>query len=143
MDVSSAVVFWLFLLSAFGLIFRFGGLMERRFAGFLLSCSFLTLTLDGMLGMSASSVYVILIDALILIVALCIMAKSDAYWPVWFSGFHLIAVSTGLACILFPSSLPGIYADAAGFWALPALLALVIGTLADHSARNTALGPAR
>lgn len=143
MDLWSAVVFWLFLLSAFGLIFRFGGSTERRFVGFLLSCSFLTLVLHAILGMSASSVYVILIDALILIGALCVMAKSDAYWPIWFSGFHLIAVSTGLARILFPSSLPAIYGDAAGFWALPALLALVIGALADHSVRTSAQTQAR
>lgn len=132
------ILFWLFLLAAFALIFRFGGKTERGFAGFLLACTVLTFVASRTFGISAAFKYVLLIDAAILVVALWLTARANSYWPIWFSGFHLIAVATGLAYLLFPPRIPGLYGDAAGFWALPALLAMVLGILADHRMHNPA-----
>lgn len=127
--------FWLFLLSAFALVFYLGTKTERSFAGFLLVCTALTLTMNLTFGLDTAFKYVLLIDGAILAVALWLVSKSDTCWPIWFSGFHVIAVATGLAYLLFPTGI-GFYGNTAGFWALPAVLALVLGTLADHRARG-------
>lgn len=130
------LLFWLFVLSAFGVILRYGGGTERKFAGFLLVCVALTLVVNEAVGLNAAYNYVSLIDAVIMIVALRLVATSDAYWPIWFAGFHLIVVASGAAYMLFPTPLVGLYGNAASFWALPGQAALALGAIADHKMRT-------
>lgn len=80
------------------------------------------------------------IDLTILFVVLTVARLSNSHWPVWFAGFQIIIVGTGLARLLFPSAIPGIYTNAASFWALPEVLVLVLGTLADHRMRASSEG---
>lgn len=138
-----ALVFWTFLLSAFVLVFWYGGWIERAFAGFLLACTLVTFALNAELGLFETQNVVFAIDVAIFVVVLKILRTSPAYWPVWFAGFHAIIVATGLARLLFPSAVPAIYINAAGFWSLPVLLVLVLGTLADHKLRTAAQVDAR
>lgn len=138
-----ALIFWAFLLSAFVLVFWYGGSTERAFSGFLLACTIVTFALNAGLGIFEMQNVVFAVDVAIFAFVLQIMRTSPAYWPVWFAGFHSIVVATGLARLLFPSTVPANYVDAAGFWSLPVLLVLVLGTLADHKTRTLAQSQAR
>ena len=84
------------------------------------------------IGLEASQPFVILVDAALLAFTTYVAVKSVYYWPLWFSGFHMIAVATGLARIAFPSSLTTLYTNTAGFWAIPALSAAVAGVYFDR-----------
>lgn len=127
-----AVLFWAFLLSALGFVFAQGGLLERSFACFLLICAGVTFALNHVFGFEGAWIWVLLVDTVILAVGCWLVAKSHAHWPIWFVGFHLITVASYLAYLLFPTKVTGLYGNAAGFWALPALAAFVLGTLMDR-----------
>ncbi len=133
-----ALLFWSFLLSATLLVLWYGRASERAFVIFLIGCAILTLAAGLKLETSELRYALIAIDLAILAVVLAIMRKSDAYWPVWFAGFQTIIVSTGLAHLILPSQVPAHYINLAGFWALPEMLVLVLGTVADYKARAAA-----
>lgn len=125
----------MFLLSAFGLTLLWGRQLERLFVGFLVACSLATIATQAAIGINRTFYLVNILDLTILGVALVIVARSDAFWPLWFTGFHLITVSSTLAYAIARDDIPGWYGNLAGFWAIPALLALVIGSWLDHRAR--------
>lgn len=128
-------VFWTFLLSACLLVLWCGGMIERAFTALLVAFAALTLYLSVTVGMLEAQQALFAIDLAILAGALAVMHRSSAHWPIWFAGFQAIIVGTGLAHLLFPSAIPENYINAASFWALPEVLVLVLGTLADHRVR--------
>lgn len=130
-----AIIFWTFLLSACLLVLWYGGMIERAFTALLVSFAALTLYLHAMVGIVEAQHVLFAIDLTILAVVLAIMHRSSAYWPIWFGGFQTIIVATGLARLILPSAIPENYINASGFWALPEVLVLVLGTLADHRVR--------
>lgn len=135
--MAAAVIFWTFLLSVCLVGLRCGRTLERAFLAFLVCCTLLTLALSPKLNGLGDDDALFAIDVTIFVVVLAIMHNSRAHWPIWFAGFHTIIVATGLARLLFPAEVPDVYIDAAAFWSLPSLLALVIGTVSD-SRRRTA-----
>lgn len=134
-------IFFTFLLFACLLVLWFGGTIERAFTAFLVASAALTLYLSATIGMLEAQHALFAIDLAILAVALTVMHRSSAHWPIWFAGFHAIIVATELAHLLVPSAVPGHYINAASFWALPEVLVLVLGTLTDHRMRVTASRP--
>ena len=88
------------------------------------------------MGLEESQPFVIVIDMTLLAFSICLAAKSANFWPMWFSGFHMVAVATGFARFTFPTALPTIYTNTAGFWAIPALIAAAIGVLLDRRVRG-------
>jgi uncharacterized membrane-anchored protein YitT (DUF2179 family) len=92
----------------------------------------MTFVLHQKFGLEDANSYVLLVDCATLVFAVFLVLKSNAHWPMWFCGFHMIAVATGIAQICFPNGLPANYTDTAGFWALPALGAAVAGVLFDR-----------
>lgn len=134
-----AIVYSTFLLCSCLLVLWYGKLLERAFVTLLAAFSIATLALSANVGIVEAQHVLFAMDVAILVVILAIMHRSRAYWPVWFAGFHTIIVATGLAHLLFPSSIPGIYINAASFWSLPSLLVLALGTLTDHRMRMSVL----
>jgi hypothetical protein len=61
-----------------------------------------------------------------------LMLQSRRYWPIWMTGFHLIAVVTHLSVLLAPHYTPAIYRGMQSVWALPVLLSMVIGIALDR-----------
>jgi hypothetical protein len=76
------------------------------------------------------------IDVLCLIGFLMLALKSRHYWPMWFAGFHLVAVLVHLATIIKPHFLPKAYVALQTFWAVPMLIVMVIGIHRDRSAKK-------
>lgn len=132
-------IFWTFLLSACLLVLWYGRTLERAFLILLVAISAVTLALSAKVGIVEAQHSLFAMDIAILVVILAIMHRSNAYWPVWFAGFHTIIVATGLAHLLLPSAVPGIYINVASFWSLPSLIVLALGSLADNRMRVAAL----
>lgn len=133
-----AVVFWTFLLAACLLVVWYGQATERGFLAFLVACSALTLVISPELGLVSSRYALLGVDAIILFVALAVVSYTKSYWPIWLAGFHSIAVATDAARLMFPRGVTSHYLLAEGFWSIPVLLVLVLGTLADHRMRTAA-----
>ncbi|QJB69268.1 hypothetical protein [Parasphingorhabdus halotolerans] len=68
------------------------------------------------------------VDLLALLALIYVMIRSDRFWPIWATAFHLLAVTIHVAMMVAPEITPWAFATGAGFWAYPMLLALAIGT---------------
>jgi hypothetical protein len=62
------------------------------------------------------------------------MLHSRSYWPIWMTGFHLIAVTTHFSVMLAPHYTPAIYRGMQSVWALPVLVSMLIGVALDRQA---------
>lgn len=91
-----------------------------------------TTAANAMLGFSASAPTVLLIDCALLMVVGAVALKSSSHWPVWFAGFQLAAVLFGFAAVLWPTAESAVYHTLAGFFAIPALLFMVLGIFMDR-----------
>lgn len=129
-----AVSFWLFLGCSLAIIAVLGGREGRQLVFAILTAVSATFLANRYFGMRDAQYFVVLTDVALLICVVIIALRTSRHWPLWFAGFHLITVSAGIARLVSPSGLPEMYIDAAGFWALPALGAAVVGILLDHRA---------
>lgn len=67
------------------------------------------------------------IDIVALIALIWLTLKSDRFWPIWATAFHLLAVTIHTVMMLAPQITPWAFATGSVFWAYPMLLALAIG----------------
>lgn len=77
---------------------------------------------------------ILLVDCVLLAAIVRIALRSSRYWPTWFAGFHLAAVSCGVAAVAAAPSLTDTLRVFAGFWGVPALLVMVFGLFLDRRA---------
>lgn len=70
---------------------------------------------------------IFVIDIVALYALIHLTLVSDRFWPMWATGFHLLAVSVHTAIMVAPEVTPWAFATGAAFWAYPMLLALAIG----------------
>lgn len=117
-----------------GLIAHRGGRVGQQAAFAIMLAAVTTLTLHVHFGIERSQPFVLFVDCALLAYISVIAQRAASYWPIWFAGFHSVAVATGLARMIFPVSVLQIYIDASEFWALPALGAAVAGILLDRRA---------
>ena len=75
------------------------------------------------------------IDILALLALILLAIRSDRFWPMWASAFHLLAVAVHTAVMMAPQITPWGFATGAVFWAYPMLLALAIGSLEHVAAK--------
>ena len=131
------LLFWVLTLLCCGHAIVFGG-RDGRWAAFLiLAASLLSLPSTLMDHAYAETELIILaVDILLLGGLYALMIASRRYWPIWMTGFHLIAVVTHLSTLLAPGFTPEIYRAMGGFWAIPIPLALLIGIQLDRRAAS-------
>ena len=129
-------LFWLLMLLACGTVIVLGQRNEAIFAAAVVFASAASATFTTIFGWVASQTYVLMVDAVLLLYVLLLAFRSARYWPIWFAAFQLIGVSSGLAALLFPTRVPTIYIMLAGFWSIPAILAMTVGTIRDHLGRK-------
>lgn len=72
------------------------------------------------------------IECLCLLALILLALTSDRYWPIWASGFQIVAVATHLAMLTIPDILPKSFQALLSIWAVPMLLVMVIGTHRDR-----------
>lgn len=130
--MTTVIAFWVFLLSASTTMFLTGRKQERVFVSVILMATVSTLLANAFIGIGSANKFVISIDVALWIFVLIYIARSDRYWPIWFAAFHSNTVAAELGSILFPNSLPGLYMNLAGAWALPALGAAAYGVVSDR-----------
>lgn len=66
------------------------------------------------------------VDIALFALFLAIALRSQRFWPLWVSGFHLVAVAAHLMRALKSDLIPSAYGVAAQFWSYPVLLCIGI-----------------
>lgn len=113
---------------------------ERFGAAVLLVGSVTTVVAESLPGLrvGAAQLGILAVDLLVLAGFLALVLKTNRFWPLWVSGFHLVGVATHLATLCYPSILPQAYVLVQGLWAYPIMVAIVVGTLREVSAKTIA-----
>lgn len=131
-----AVLFWLLAISACAVALAWGGRDGRWGAAMVISASALTMVLSDANSWLNTNMAVMMVDAAMLMGMVALAMVSRSYWPMWFAAFQLIGTATHLATIMVPTIVPMLYQMMSGLWAIPTLLAMVLGIVADHNART-------
>lgn len=127
-----ALCYWLIFLSAAVVVAMNGSRSARRFLGALLLATLATLAVRFTLDESQAAFGYLIIDIGLLLLVLGLALRLDVFWPMWFAGFQLITVASEFGRIILPGPVATFYGDLAGFWAVPALLSMAIGTVKDR-----------
>lgn len=128
------------LLIACGYAAARGGKPERIGAAIMLIGSLLTAPAGAINPQWLDTQYAIFaIDVAVLAAFLALALLSDRFWPLWVTGFHLVAVMIHLLTLTKAPFLPYAYALAQGFWAYPMLLALAIGAGSHWKEKSRAM----
>lgn len=83
---------------------------------------------------SATNLPVFMVDFLLMIALFWLALKSDAYWPIWAAGFHLITVLGHAATMIAPDFRWSLYYYFHGMWAIFVQMAMVWGIMLDRMA---------
>jgi hypothetical protein len=127
------ILFWLLALLSCAYAVILGGRDGLWAASLIIAASVLTVPaahLDHSWGQVETARMGV--DAALLVGLYALTLHSQRYWPVWMTGFHLIAVTTHVSVMLVPHYTPTIYRAMQSVWALPVLLSMVIGIAADR-----------
>ncbi|MEA3390336.1 hypothetical protein [Sphingobium sp. CCH11-B1] len=82
---------------------------------------------------------VLFVDLLLAGALIALAIKSDRFWPIWASSFHLLSVYTHIAMFLPPMIVAFPYAFLAAWWAWPTQASLVIGVFEHRQQRRRGL----
>jgi hypothetical protein len=127
------ILFWLLALLSCVYAATFGGRDGLWAASLIIAASVLTVPaahLDHSWGQVETARMGV--DIALLVGLYVLMLYSRHFWPVWMTGFHLIAVVTHVSVLLVPHYTPVIYRAMQSVWALPVLLSMVIGVAMDR-----------
>jgi hypothetical protein len=117
-----------------------GGASEKAGAAIMFVGSFATvpagMLIDPIWASAQSGI--LAVDVVVLAAFLWLAFKTDKFWPLWATGFHIVTVTTHLARIVQPSIVPIAYATAAELWAYPMLMVISIGVQMNGKARSQA-----
>lgn len=144
--VLTAILFWMLALLCCSHAVLFGG-RDGRWATFLILAGAALTAPATLFGRAwgETELAIFAVDLLLLAGLYALMLASRRYWPIWMTGFHLVAVVTHLSTTLVPSFTPRMYKAMESFWAIPVLLSMLIGVELDRRAawrsRIAAAGP--
>lgn len=85
---------------------------------------------------------VFIVDVLLFAALLSIAHRSERFWPLWTASLQLAGVLTHLAFVLQPSISREAYAGLQGFWGIPILCTIIVGT-ARHQMATAQSGAPR
>ena len=125
-----AYLYYIFLVACCGYAILRGSRVEYIGAAIMVVGSLSTLVIGRMVENSWKSVEggIFAVDIVALVALICLALKSDRFWPIWATAFHLLAVTIHTAMIVEPQIKPWAFATGSAFWAYPMLLALAIGS---------------
>jgi hypothetical protein len=125
------LAFWLFLLGALSIGWHAGDRPDRQVILAIGLAAVLTAAADVLLDFLPSLIIVCAIDLALLAIVARYALTSERYWPIWFAGIHGAATFVALVALLLPQGQRAVLDLLSGSWAIPALLVLVGGLLAD------------
>lgn len=129
----AALLFWALTLTCCAFAAAYGGRAGRAIAAlYILACAATVGAWFLERDWTRTHVATFAVDALLLVALLRVALASDRWFPIWFTGFHLVAVVSHLASYIAPGFLLEIYFLLQAFWSIPMLLALVIGVALDR-----------
>ncbi len=123
------LLFLLILLASFAYVVRCGRWPERSGLAIIMLGSIATALVGRSDLWRGTEIGILAVDVVVLIAFLAIVALTDRFWPLWVSAFQLVSVTSHLARLLKPSTLPLAYAFAEQVWSY-AMIAVVIGSVA-------------
>lgn len=126
-------LFWLLLALCCSFAAFAGGKSGRIGVALLMAATLATWLLEFTSGWSQTNWPVMTIDILLFCGLYFLALRSDAYWPIWAAGFHLLTVAGHFASIIMPDFRMGIYWRFSGVWAILVLMAMVVGISVDRS----------
>ncbi|RSY90702.1 hypothetical protein DAH66_01665 [Sphingomonas koreensis] len=130
-----ALSFWILSLACCGFAALFGGRTGRAVALiYLVAVAVTSLATRDPKAWANPHLPALAVDLVLLAVLLWVALRSDRWFPVWFTGFHLVAVVSHLASILAPGFAPKLYFLLQSLWSVPMLLTLMIGVTLDRQA---------
>lgn len=132
--IAIPLLFWLLMVICCGYATLFGGKDGRWASGMIIAAAILTVPAI-LVGRSWQEPEwaVFLVDLALLIGLYALMVRSRRYWPIWMTGFHLVAVTSHLSAVAAPDFAREIYRAVETVWALPVLICMLIGVAKDRS----------
>lgn len=79
---------------------------------------------------------VFIIDTALLVGLYIVTINSHRYWPIWFTGLHLLTVLSHLQALVAGIFGARLYFALESVWSLPKLLVLLIGVILDWEYRH-------
>lgn len=122
-------LFLIILLASLAYVVRCGRWPERSGLAIIMLGSIATALVGRSDLWRGTEIGILAVDVVVLIAFLAIVALTDRFWPLWVSAFQLVSVTSHLARLLKPSTLPLAYAFAEQVWSY-AMIAVVIGSVA-------------
>jgi hypothetical protein len=132
-DVLVINLYWLLALLCCGFAAMAGGRSGCTGAVMIMAASVAS-AVGGLFGTwDQTHIPVMAIDLILLGGFYWLALRSDSYWPIWATGFHLISVLSHLAVLFSENVRQMLYFGFGAFWSLPVMLAMVIGISQDRS----------
>lgn len=123
-----------FLILVLGYSWWAGSPLDRVSVLAVVVALLLTFLANMAAGFAGSGLIVLGIDFTLLAAITGVALHSPRHWPVWFAGFQFASVMFGVASMLWPTENGVIYHTLAGFFGIPALLAMALGLFLDRVA---------
>lgn len=125
-----AYAYYIFLFVCCGYAILHGARSEYIGTAIMIIGSLSSLAVGSLLGTpwTGLEAEIFAIDVVALIALIGLTLKSDRFWPIWATAFHLLAVTIHAAMMVAPQITPWAFATGSVFWAYPMLLALAIGS---------------
>lgn len=130
-------VYWLFLLTTLGVGWALGNADTRRGVTIIATATCGTMIAQVTLDEGALTAAILAIDVFLFAMLVLLSLRSSRFWPMWFSALCAVGVLANATAYIFPHADSALYQNYAGFWAIPALLALLVGTLLDSGIEPT------
>lgn len=126
-------LYWVFaaLCCAFAAVS--GGKTGRTGAAMILTASVASAVAGEFGNWAQTHIPVMAIDLILLIGFYRLALRSESFWPIWATGFHLISVTSHFAVFFGDGVKQMLYYGFGAFWSLPVMLAMVIGIGMDRS----------
>ncbi len=130
------LAYWVFLITTISLSWRAAPKMERRIIAAIILATLTTFSVNAVLGVTEAMAWVSIIDLLLFAFVFRCALYSQYFWPIWFAGLHGAALLASAAGLIFGSSTLFYFQTVAGFWAIPALIIMTVGTYRDGRITN-------
>lgn len=130
------VVIWTLLALSSIYSAAFGGATGRIGAALTIGATIATFFAQQYGPWTQTHVPVMMIDIILLLAFYMLALKSQVYWPIWATGFHLITVAVHGATMIVPEFRSTLYYYANGMWAIFVQMAMVWGITLDRFART-------
>ena len=106
-----------------------GGGTERAAVGIIATAALLS-QVASLMGnrWHGFEAYIMAVDAVMFVAFVALAKRSRKFWPIWAAAAQLIGTMTHLVVLFEPSVALEVYASTQPFWALPVIVAMIVGT---------------